>query len=497
MDAVINGTCAGAVASNLDLRFAMGTRDATGSYCDMQLVGPLMSQGSMAVPFNRATVGPAAMAAMNTIAASTYALGDYATGASIVSFSDDRPYCSAGVGLSTAAPLAALTLTQVSGIFFVLLFGAIVAAGVYGVFHFHAKMTDQVQFEEGGGDDKGGGTRGDDMVSREEAVSALCAAVAREAAAALQVPPRVAAAAERARSERGAVMHATLQLIDVDGARYGKSFLAELVHTPDWLFLLTRLSPDDALRMGSAVRALAAGAPPPGRGGDGGMGPPSALPSGDPSALAKKPPDPWAYFASVNGGGSGAAARRAPQQWGQAPIAMPSFRTGLNNMASFFRIPSAAAPSAALPTPAPSGRSLAPSEAPSAAPTRGASASAGGSRSRSRRASSAAASEPASAASRPRASSSVGVGAAERRSPTRERPRAASTVALAVRRPGDEGAAPPRSSRRSSTGGGFDAAPGAARAEEAASPRSLLASFSRSRSTPGAARIPRFEDDLV
>ena len=455
LDAVLNGTCAGAVASNLDLRFAMGPRDAAGVYCDMQLVGPLISQGAMAVPFNRATVTPAALAAMNAIVSSAYALGDYATGASAVSFAESRPYCSAGAGLSSGGPLAALTLTQVSGIFFVLLFGAIVAGAVFAFFHFRAKLAgEDILEEEPAG--KGGSTRGggNDMVSREEAVSALCAAVAREAATALQVPPRVAAAAERARAERGAALQATLQLVDVDGARYGKAFVAELVNAPDWLFLLTRLAPDDALRMGSAIRALAAGGPPPGTGNG------LAQPSGDPSADAlAKARDPWPYFASVNGGANGAAApgnRNGAKQQGGPPMGMPSFRTGLSNFAAFFNLPSAAPASRRLPTPAPSSRSLAPSEAPSAAPApldRALERSRSRSQSQSRRAGSTAASEPAvSLVSRARVSSSVGAG--ERRSPGRQRPRASATVATMQRRSGDEEEdEPPLSPARSFLGG--------------------------------------------
>ncbi len=487
LDAVLNGTCAGAVASNLDLRFAMGPRDAAGVYCDMELVGPLISQGAMAVPFNRGTVTPAAMSAMNAIVSSAYALGDYATGASAVSFAESRPYCSAGAGLSSGGPLAALTLTQVSGIFFVLLFGAIVAGAVFAFFHVRARLAGEAILEEEPADKGDASTRNNGMVSREEAVSALCAAVAREAATALQVPPRVAAAAERARAERGAALHATLQLIDVDGARFGKAFVAELVNAPDWLFLLTRLAPDDALRLGSAIRALAAGGPPSGTGGA------LAKPSGDPSADAlAKARDPWPYFASVShGGANGAAApgnygNRAKQQGGP-PMGMPSFRTGLSNFAAFFSLPSAARPpSRRLPTPAASSRSLAPSEAPSDAPApldRSLERSRSRSQSQSRRAGSSAASEPAvSLVSRARTSFSVGAG--ERRSTSTPRPRASSTASATQRRADGEeeedDEEPPRSPARSSFFGSLR------RAESAKSPTS---------------RIPRFSsharDDLV
>ena len=118
LDAVNAGTCAGAVASNRDLAFALGVQDSEGLYCNFNLVGGLLSQTYMGVPFSATSprVTPAVFAALNSVAAAAYAYGDYATSASLASFPPGRAACGAS---STEAPLSALTLKQVSGIFFV------------------------------------------------------------------------------------------------------------------------------------------------------------------------------------------------------------------------------------------------------------------------------------------------------------------------------------------------------------------------------------------
>ena len=52
LDAVANGTCAGALASDVDVRFALGPLGDPGrAYCGLQTVGELLVTGPMAIPF--------------------------------------------------------------------------------------------------------------------------------------------------------------------------------------------------------------------------------------------------------------------------------------------------------------------------------------------------------------------------------------------------------------------------------------------------------------
>ena len=123
VDAVESGLCAGGIAPDLQLRYTLGLQDPRGAHCALQLTGGLLSQNYYAIPFNRNTVSATVLEAMGAIAANAFAYGDYAIGASMASFPQDRPACIAyAIGQSGNA-LTPLHLRHVSGIFFLMVFG--------------------------------------------------------------------------------------------------------------------------------------------------------------------------------------------------------------------------------------------------------------------------------------------------------------------------------------------------------------------------------------
>ena len=123
VDAVESGLCAGGIAPDLQLRYTLGLQDPLGAHCSLQLTGGLLSQNYYAIPFNRNTVSATVLEAMGAIAANAFAYGDYAVGASMASFPQDRPACIAyAIGQSGNA-LTPLHLRHVSGIFFLMVFG--------------------------------------------------------------------------------------------------------------------------------------------------------------------------------------------------------------------------------------------------------------------------------------------------------------------------------------------------------------------------------------
>ncbi len=374
LDAILEGACAGGIAGSLDLRFALGPQDTSRAYCGMQLTGGRLSQISYGIPFNRATVNGSTMAAMNILAAAAYAHGDYATQASAPTFPSPATRAACGAsgagGLGDVTGLSALTITQVSGIFFILVFGAVVAAVTFAVFHYMAVRAGDAaggtdDGKDGGGEEDAQAETRAKLVTKEEAVASLCGVLAREAVAALDVPPRVRAAADAARGERGAALRITLQLRDVSGRAYGRRFEAELPHASDWRYLYTRLHPDDAARFARTLRALAAGKPRPAgghegeededdeddeeRGGGGGgdgmrqrrrMVAPSPAPSSMYDEEAGVPTlqraSGWAYntpsqqqqqHKAMNGAAGGASRRQLAALWepaSEAPSAAPS-----------------------------------------------------------------------------------------------------------------------------------------------------------------------------
>ena len=107
-NAIQNGTCAGGVAPDVALRYALGPGDASGQYCQFQPVGGLLSQNFYAIPFSRnsSVVTPPVMQALNALASNAYAFGDYAVGASMPSFPHERPACA---GFNEGPPPNALT----------------------------------------------------------------------------------------------------------------------------------------------------------------------------------------------------------------------------------------------------------------------------------------------------------------------------------------------------------------------------------------------------
>jgi hypothetical protein len=338
LDAIASGQCSGGVAPDVHLRYALGPQDPLGKYCDLEVTGGLLSENYFAIPFSRGSVSRDVVNAMNSIAANAFAYGDYAVGASMASFPHARPSCegynsgqSANSGGSGA--LTALRITQVSGIFFLIFFGSILALLFYLAFIYlglgkvddrgsdmeealkarqEAEMA-ELKAAEASGDVAGGklsgapvrassatwlarihgggaigtltaasggsypspngsggnsfaagdGNGGGDY-SKLGAVEALAAALAREAAAVMDVPARTTAGIERAITERGAYMVATLRLCDAAGNAYGPEMpTGPMMRPADWQFLYTRLRSDDAAAFNRQLRGLAAGRPAP------------------------------------------------------------------------------------------------------------------------------------------------------------------------------------------------------------------------------------------
>jgi hypothetical protein len=331
--AIAAGTCGGGVAPGLELRYALGPQDAARAYCDIEMTGARLSQITYGIPFNRATVNGTIMAALNTLAAAAYAYGDYAVQASAPTFPSPsaRGTCISGAsGLADITGISALTITQVSGIFFLLLFGAVMAGITFAVFHWQAVRAGEAGSEGGkeGGDEDAREIRAK-LVTKEEAVAALCGVLAREAVAALDVPARVRAATDASLGERGAALRITLQLRDVGGRAYGRRFEAELPHASDWRYLYTRLHPDDAARFARTLRSLAAGKPRPAGGNEdeeeeeeeeaerGALGQPPRGSDGlsRRRGVAAQSPAPSVYDEEAGGGGGGVPTLQRASGW--------------------------------------------------------------------------------------------------------------------------------------------------------------------------------------
>jgi hypothetical protein len=137
LEAVASGQCAGGIAPDIHLRYALGPQDPEGTFCDMQITGGLLSQNYYAIPFSRTSVSRDMVNAMNSIASNAFAYGDYAVGASMPSFPHERPSCNGynnAIATAATGTLTALRITQVSGIFFLMLFGCAFAGLFYLAF---------------------------------------------------------------------------------------------------------------------------------------------------------------------------------------------------------------------------------------------------------------------------------------------------------------------------------------------------------------------------
>lgn len=321
LTAVQNGTCAGGIAPNLMLRYALGPQDPYGMFCNMDVTGGLLSQQYYGIPFNRnsPTINSDVLDAMNAIAANAFAYGEYATLASLSAFPQERDACAGFEAASVTNPLTALRIRQVSGIFFLIAFGFgsalifFIAFKLYGVGNvgtdteveralkarqkadLAALQADEaaglVDGSKLGNDGKpvrassaawlsrinGGGATNSSKnaiasatppsgvapsqeVSKTVAVEALAAVLAREAAAVMDVPSRTTAAIERAVATRGAYVMVTVRMFDSAGNPYGQEIAAGPITRPsDWQFLYTRLAPDEAAEFNRSVRAVVAG----------------------------------------------------------------------------------------------------------------------------------------------------------------------------------------------------------------------------------------------
>ena len=316
LNAVQNGTCAGGVAPDVMLRYALGPQDPYGQFCNLDFTGGLLSQQYYGIPFNRNSpaVNNNVLDAMNAIAANAFAYGEYATLASMAAFPQERDACAGFTAAQATNPLAALRIRQVSGIFFLIAFGFgtallfYLAFKVYGIGEVdegteleralkarQAADLAALQADEAAGIVDGGKLGNDGKpvrassaawlaringggainsstaidgspsseVSRTVAVEALAAALAREAAAVMDVPSRTTAAIERAVATRGGYMMVTLRMFDAAGNPYGQEIEAGPVTRPsDWQFLYTRLAPDEAAEFNRAVRSLVSGNKP-------------------------------------------------------------------------------------------------------------------------------------------------------------------------------------------------------------------------------------------
>ncbi len=136
LDAIQAGQCAGGVAPDSALLYALGPADPFGNYCNMMLKGGLMSQVYYSIPFNRQSlvIDQHVVDAMNALASDAFAYGEYAVGASMASFPAERPACQGYNSGPPSGSLTALRINQVSGIFFLLLFGTICALMLYAAF---------------------------------------------------------------------------------------------------------------------------------------------------------------------------------------------------------------------------------------------------------------------------------------------------------------------------------------------------------------------------
>lgn len=319
LDSIVNGTCAGGITPDLPMRYALGPQDPTGKYCTMSLTAGLLSQSYFGVPFNRATVHPPVMAALNSVAATAYTFGDYAVGASMPNFPQARSQCTPPVVIS---PLASLQINQVSGIFFVMAWGVAMGLIMYAFFTWeafgyisrahHGTLLEQalearqereltsikarheaemasLKLDEAKGTvdltvegmvvnekhahkavgawlartsssvEGGMGLQeGTSDSASKGAVELLLAALRREATALNDVPASTRAAVDAAVGDRGATVRLLLQLCDGGGEPFGPPVPSlPLARSTDVHFLLTRLATHEAALFTKQLRALA------------------------------------------------------------------------------------------------------------------------------------------------------------------------------------------------------------------------------------------------
>ena len=326
VDAVESGQCAGGIAPDLQLRYTLGLQDPRGAHCALQLTGGLLSQNYYAIPFNRNTVSATVLEAMGAIAANAFAYGDYAVGASMASFPQDRPACIAYAIGQSANALSPLHLRHVSGIFFLMVFGFGTALVLSVLFTYRrrikARLCGGSEEDEDAGVDAAAATsaeelkvthkaRGEEVDEddpmdpadvyyqkiqagfRQEQLNAgtdparaaarfaarrdcrpcsgvaplevLAASIARELASAMAVSEVSYTALAAAVANRGHLV-ATVQLFD----SHGRAWCAEPVATlpltrpSDWQFLYARLPSEQQAAFTRAARAMAGLLPPAG-----------------------------------------------------------------------------------------------------------------------------------------------------------------------------------------------------------------------------------------
>ena len=127
LDAILDGTCLGAVAPDVVIKYALGPDgDAAGAYCGLETKGELLNAAFYAIPFNPASVAPAVVAGLNTLALQLLANGSY-TAQAALNFPDAIGRTQCEVAAAVASLTSALTLTDMSGIFFVQALGLAVA----------------------------------------------------------------------------------------------------------------------------------------------------------------------------------------------------------------------------------------------------------------------------------------------------------------------------------------------------------------------------------
>ena len=328
VDAVEAGRCAGGIAPDLQLRYTLGLQDPHGLHCALQLTGGLLSQNYYAIPFNRNTVSATVLEAMGAVAANAFAFGDYAVGASMASFPQDRAACIAyAIGQSDNA-LSPLHLRHVSGIFFLMVFGFGTALVLSVLFTYRRRLKARLcggKEEEDDGDSAAEETAAvepkmahkaaaeeeeeDDPLDpgdvyyqkaqesfRQEQLNAardstdparaaarfaarrdcrpcsgvaplevLAASIARELASAMAVSEVSYTALAAAVANRGHLV-ATVQLFDAHGTTWCEEPVATmpLTRPSDWQFLYARMPAEKQAAFTRAARAMAGLLPPPG-----------------------------------------------------------------------------------------------------------------------------------------------------------------------------------------------------------------------------------------
>ena len=157
LDAIADGSCAGGVAPDAVIKHALGPdADAEGAYCNLETVGPLLNAGTVvgcadarydalhpgphsrvpftaafyAIPFNP-RIASSVISGLNTLALQLLANGSY-TAAAAANFPEaaGRTQCEAAAPELLLAP--GLSLTDMSGVFFVQALGLVAAFAIVG-----------------------------------------------------------------------------------------------------------------------------------------------------------------------------------------------------------------------------------------------------------------------------------------------------------------------------------------------------------------------------